>query len=53
MEQLATFFIYIGCLLLVLLFSFIFEFDIFKCTWVAASALLAAYFATVICDDVF
>lgn len=61
MEPIAMFFIYIGCLLSVLLVSFIFgglaslafEFDIFKCAWVVASVILALFFAAEMWKEVF
>lgn len=61
MIAIAIFFIYIGCLLSVLLVSFIFgglaslafEFDIFKCAWVVASVILALFFAAEMWREVF
>ena len=61
MEPLAMFFIYIGCLLVVLIGSFLFGgifyiatgIDLFVCNWIVVSVILALFFAAEMWREIF
>ena len=61
MEGIATFFIYIGCLLTVLIASFVLGgifyvatgFNLFACAWIVVSVILAIFFAVEMWREVF
>lgn len=61
MEPLAMFFIYIGCLLMILIGSFLLGgifhiatgIDLFVCAWIVVSVILALFFAVEMWIEVF
>lgn len=61
MKEFAAFFIYIGCLLTVLIGSFLFGgifyiatgIDLFVCDWIVVSVILALFFAAEMWREIF
>ena len=61
MKEFAEFFIYIGCLLAVLIGSFLLGgifyiatgFDLFVCSWIVVSVILALFFAVEMWREIF